>query len=1234
MSTIPTIKLQAPTSLPIAPQTVAPQTPMLQAPAPTSTSNDRQPANITTAPTTPSPNQNLQVLDPTGAWITMGTIDAASHTVSGLGGQGVVYVTQPNIGMRASTPGDVFDNGPLVGAFNTVAAASNSTTIFPGNLNGESATYYFTQALDWTSHGILTCQGADYYAAPVLAFAPGKDGVSFDNGYVSPHGGLGEGTLDGCRIISLGMGSGGSSEGTNFITNVVMPSVGPIPGTTWEPGDGIIATSGGSGYVHPHYPAVTTLKHGAYVASVTPPTNPDEPGPTLTLGAGFTADWDTDNTLYNFKYSAHATSSWAAGALTIPVDNCVWGLRSEVHDMTYSPTKLVGYVVSCDNTTHILTLKSGALVASSGSTDKLNVNLGTVIIRLPVELAYNTTTQGPIDIVATAGWSAGATTISVPSGSCTGIMTGDMLSAASGTPAGYGALVLNYSADPNSPWLLGSVKSCVGTTMTFDAAIPNASTGANDTLISVSRMMMISGGDGTRLNESDYIWSDAFELGNMVTTENWGSPANGGTETMVIHGASDYPKDYSNGWPASGRWAGLDPNVKPCPGATPYPYGCIVGTKTNAAGSGRMWKLPSGFHKRVTSDSRNISPRGFFIGYEDVGNGAQGAAGRDWGNYIVGNMIGRVFGGDDIAPNNEYAGMYGGNTIFDIASMETVSGTSYGTNTNSAEGGSAFQSIMNCSGHSFIGTYSSDFTWWVPDQRATCMSGDGTFSVPPMPGYKTIRNGGAGTAPYPNGGGGTQFLAVSGGTYGQTFMSGGGVSGSGWGVSNYNMGVATVSATSPAKQSILKGMPSEHWIFPGLAVRDVTTPAALGDGAYILRILSDDTMLLDRNIAQDIPSGDQLQFFTPQSSGGACINMTPAFVEGWGLTFDLICNTGGVAISYDARSGMWGLGYGQGNVLVGIPSGLAYNGASAGLVFPNGFLLGGAVTGSPIYGRSIRYDYQGPVNYHTNGTTALYPFAQNINQKLILNACDYPATTNGQAVLDTSLSGNPIIAFTKYNGGPGCVLTPVLVLAANASQASVANMDVLTVGSVTVNAADFFSTYNNAFPIADCTGITNGATVKDTSISGSPTIGTVSRCESDNVLSLTFPVQSTSAGLTDSLLVTANKPGDITLNVSPTSTVGSVEKYVGPPSGAGANDQTYPYPFGLISGDTNGATWPVASTALAVGSMPACDSTHNGYMQAVVYNGLANPTYLQVVGTIGGPSPRRVFCDGTAWKYD
>src|SRR4029077_12415136 len=216
---------------------------------------------------------------------------------------------------------------------------------------------------------------------------------------------------------------------------------------------------------------------------------------------------------------------------------------------------------------------------------------------------------------------------------------------------------------------------------------------------------------------------------------------------------------------------------------------------------------------------------------------------------------------------------------------------------------------------------------------------------------------------------------------------------------------------------------------------------------------------------QTLSTYDQLQFYNPQSSGGACTSIIPAYVENWGMTFDLTCNFGGVAFSYDAGTGMWGLGYGQGNVNVGIPFG-PYRGGTASVVLPRGVLMGGAITQSPIYERSIKYDYQGPVNYHTSGMTATHPFTSGVNQKLIVSACDYPATTNGQGVIDTALSGNPVIGFTVLNGYGQCVPTPVLVLTANSTQASAANMDVLTIGGTTINAADYFSTGNNAFPVS------------------------------------------------------------------------------------------------------------------------------------------------------------------------
>ena len=52
----------------------------------------RQPANMTTIPVIPSPQQSLQVLDPTGAWVPVGTINPANHSFFGNSG-GFQYQT-------------------------------------------------------------------------------------------------------------------------------------------------------------------------------------------------------------------------------------------------------------------------------------------------------------------------------------------------------------------------------------------------------------------------------------------------------------------------------------------------------------------------------------------------------------------------------------------------------------------------------------------------------------------------------------------------------------------------------------------------------------------------------------------------------------------------------------------------------------------------------------------------------------------------------------------------------------------------------------------------------------------------------------------------------------------------------------------------------------------------------------------------------------------------------------
>ena len=53
----------------------------------------RQPANMTTTPVTPLPHQSLQVLDPTGTWVPVGTINPTDHSFSGGAGGGYQYET-------------------------------------------------------------------------------------------------------------------------------------------------------------------------------------------------------------------------------------------------------------------------------------------------------------------------------------------------------------------------------------------------------------------------------------------------------------------------------------------------------------------------------------------------------------------------------------------------------------------------------------------------------------------------------------------------------------------------------------------------------------------------------------------------------------------------------------------------------------------------------------------------------------------------------------------------------------------------------------------------------------------------------------------------------------------------------------------------------------------------------------------------------------------------------------
>jgi len=58
----------------------------------------------------------------------------------------------------------------------------------------------------------------------------------------------------------------------------------------------------------------------------------------------------------------------------------------------------------------------------------------------------------------------------------------------------------------------------------------------------------------------------------------------------------------------------------------------------------------------------------------------------------------------------------------------------------------------------------------------------------------------------------------------------------------------------------------------------------------------------------------------------------------------------------------------------------------------------------------------------------------------------------------------------------------------------------------------------------------------------------------------------------------------------------------------------------------------LGSTLIGIGSLPTCVSAIAGW-RTVVNNGIASPTYQQVVGTIGA-SVQPVYCNGANWLYD
>lgn len=248
------------------------------------------PAVTTPAPTDIFPTAQTNPQSPSGYSTRGETSNQLKSAICGPfgcgsgAGSGGNFLSVASAGM---VPGGT-DNAPFIPAMmNLVAAATGGgvggqTIVFPG-VSGHSFTaYYFSQALSISRTGEYKCSGVtgSNQGGTELVFAAGVDGVIQEDGSVSADGGWGEGTVEGCTIVSLGFGTAVANANSGSITSVNMSHDpgGLIPASTWGIGDGIFVTPRNSGGLASG--AIITVDPGAYVSGVS--------GSTLTLAGSYT----------------------------------------------------------------------------------------------------------------------------------------------------------------------------------------------------------------------------------------------------------------------------------------------------------------------------------------------------------------------------------------------------------------------------------------------------------------------------------------------------------------------------------------------------------------------------------------------------------------------------------------------------------------------------------------------------------------------------------------------------------------------------------------------------------------------------------------------------------------------------------------------------------------------------------------------------------------------------------
>ena len=714
------------------------------------------PANITTDPSTTP--EVVQVLDQAGHWAPMGTVDSTTHIFTPVGGGAPppatqtypILATDPAIGFTA---GGTFDNHAQIR--NLMLAIGPDPGTFPGGYDvvipgipGQAWTaYYFSDALELSRSAHYRCASTSaigFYNSVELVFPAGVDGVIQADSSVSPEGGIGGGTVEGCGIISMGSGSGYSGAGATTINSVNQNGEvsGVVHPVAWAVGDGILATPARAGF-HPTSDE-PVIAHGAYLSGV---------GSTLTLAAGYQIANNfylsqqeflqngsnnflasdamvVGNNTFTFVTGTPTTgqikigANWAATAASLisaintnaadPL-GVSWGKPTNTPNLTANTFGVGGHVYFAANTGGAVGDAFPATFTTSGAAagtfDAYFVaGLSPLFVNGDTMVVGNTTMHFKTGALTTAG--------DVKVGADNETTENNIRAALGGTCSGANCVNPSPAADSR----VLNITDIGALTGSYMQIYSTAGGGATTYTGSAGAF------GGTAFNGSGTTFGggkarDQLALWQLPATRRYfGVTATLGSASITVSGG---PRPLRQGdWIWSKAFT-YGATVLSTSGKT-FPQTVTIGNAF-ASGSmnaiandsgGQLWVIPTALKRETIANTSNNSYSGFPNGFQESCIGFV-CAGNDTSNAYGGDMLGRIIQGHNTAGTNSFGEYDHVSTLAAVFEGGTLGSNYYGFSANTNDNG-AWSFIGNCVNQNttlFLGGYAPATNPYCADQN-------------------------------------------------------------------------------------------------------------------------------------------------------------------------------------------------------------------------------------------------------------------------------------------------------------------------------------------------------------------------------------------------------------------------------------------------------------------------------------------------------------------------------------